>query len=53
MIGILTIIVSEMTLRFVSDSFINNIALLTIPLILILILYLLFYFKFTFADNYK
>ena len=51
--GISTMVISEMTLRFVSDSFINNIVLLTIPLILIMILYLLFYFKLTFSNSYK
>ena len=51
--GLSTIIISEMTLRFIDENFFNNIIILIIPLSLIMILYLLFYFKFTFKEFYK
>ena len=51
--GLTTIIVSEMTLRFVNVNIINNIFIISIPIILISALYLFFYFKFNFLRSFK
>ena len=51
--GLLTIIISEMTLRFVSENFLNNLIISIVPFSLIIILYLLFYYKFTFIKQLK
>ena len=51
--GLLTIIISEMTLRFVNENFLNNLIISIVPFSLIIILYLLFYYKFTFIKQLK
>ena len=51
--GLLTIIASEMTLRFVTENLFNNLLIIFIPFILISILYSLFYFKFNFIESFK
>jgi hypothetical protein len=50
-IGLLIIIISELTLRFIDRSFLNNLIILIIPFILISILYLTMYFKFNFKES--
>ena len=46
LIGLLAIIFSELTLRFVNDSFNNNLIIILIPIILCLFLYNYFLLKF-------
>jgi lipopolysaccharide export system permease protein len=53
LIGIITIVTSEMTLRFVDSNLINNLSILFLPFILIIILYLFFYYKYNSIQNYK
>ena len=45
-IGLLVIIFSELTLRFVNNSFNNNLVITLIPIILCIFLYNYFLFKF-------
>ena len=52
LIGVLTIIISEMTLRFVNDNLINNLVLLFIPFALIAILYSIFTYKYNLINRY-
>jgi len=52
LIGILTIIISEMTLRFVNDNLINNLGLLFLPFTLITILYSFFKYKYNLINRY-
>ncbi|WP_435113224.1 LptF/LptG family permease [Candidatus Pelagibacter bacterium nBUS_36] len=52
LIGVLIIIISEMTLRFVNDNLINNLGLLFIPFALIAILYLIFTYKYNLINRY-
>tara|TARA_B110000003_G_scaffold266843_1_gene294358 strand:+ start:499 stop:1638 length:1140 start_codon:yes stop_codon:yes gene_type:complete len=52
-LGLTTIIISEMTLRFVNENVLKNVFILTIPLLMISFLYSLFYFKFNFRDLKK
>jgi len=52
LIGILTIIISEMTLRFVNDNLINNLGLLFLPFALITILYSFFKYKYNLINRY-
>ena len=52
LIGLLIIILSELSLRFVEKNFLNNILIFLIPLIMIIYLYLIFYFKLKFK-KYK
>ena len=51
-IGVLTIIISEMTLRFVDDNLINNLGLLFLPFALITILYSIFTYKYNLINRY-
>ena len=51
LIGILAIIFSELTLRFVNDSFNNNLIIILIPIILCLFLYNYFLLKFRIKVN--
>ena len=46
LLGLLVIIFSELTLRFVDNSFNNNLIIILIPIILCLFLYNYFLFKF-------
>tara|TARA_Y100001970_G_scaffold161291_1_gene197292 strand:- start:2839 stop:3978 length:1140 start_codon:yes stop_codon:yes gene_type:complete len=50
-IGLLIIISSELSLRFVEKNFLNNLLIFIIPLVLIIYLYLMFYFKLKFKEN--
>ena len=50
-IGLLAIIFSELTLRFVNDSFNNNLIIILIPIILCLFLYNYFLLKFRIKGN--
>ena len=52
LIGVLIIIISEMTLRFVNDNLINNLALLFLPFTLITILYSFFKYKYNLINRY-
>jgi lipopolysaccharide export system permease protein len=52
LIGVLIIIISEMTLRFVNDNLINNLGLLFIPFALIAILYSIFSYKYNLINKY-
>lgn len=51
LIGLLAIIFSELTLRFVNDSFNNNLIIILIPIILCLFLYNYFLLKFRIKVN--
>ena len=51
-IGVLTIIISEMTLRFVNDNLINNLGFLFLPFALITILYSIFTYKYNLINRY-
>ena len=48
LIGLGTIIISEMTIRMINENFLNNLKFFIIPLILITCLYLIYFFKFKF-----
>ena len=50
LIGMITLITSEMTLKFIKTDLIDNLKIAMIPLILIMVLYTLFY---TFLNNEK
>ena len=52
LIGVLTIIISEMTLRFVNDNLINNLGFLFLPFALITILYSIFTYKYNLINRY-
>lgn len=52
LIGVFTIVISEMTLRFVNSSLVNNLTLLFLPIILITILYSIFTYKYHFSNKY-
>jgi len=49
LIGLSTIIISEMTIRLINEDIFNNIKFFIIPIILIVSLYLIYFFKFKFA----
>ena len=51
LIGLFIIILSELSIRYVETSILNNAIIFLIPLIIILYLYLTFYFKFNFKEN--
>ena len=51
LIGLVIIILSELSIRYVETSIFNNAIIFLIPLIIILYLYLNFYFKFNFKEN--
>ena len=46
LIGLSTIIVSEMTIRLIKEDFFENIKIFVIPIILIVSIYLIYFFKF-------
>jgi lipopolysaccharide export system permease protein len=52
LIGVFTIIISEMTLRFVNSSLVNNITLILLPISLIIILYSIFTYKYYFRNSH-
>ena len=52
LIGVFTIVISEMTLRFVNSSLVNNLTLLFLPISLIIILYSIFTYKYNFTNKY-
>ena len=49
LIGLTTIIISEMSIRLISEDLINNIKFLIIPIFLVISLYLIYFFKFKFV----
>lgn len=49
LIGLSTIIISEMTIRLINEDIFNNIKFFIIPIILIVSLYLIYFFKFKFV----
>ena len=51
LIGLVIIILSELSIRYVETSIFNNAIIFLIPLIIILYLYFTFYFKFNFKEN--
>ena len=51
LIGLVIIILSELSIRYVETSIFNNAIIFLIPLIVILYLYLTFYFKLKFKEN--
>ena len=50
-IGFITIILSELSLRFVEKNIFNNLIIFLIPIILIICLYITFYFKLNFKET--
>ena len=52
-LGLITIIISEMTLRFIDENILKNIVIIAIPLLMISTLYFLLYLKFTFKSLKK
>jgi lipopolysaccharide export system permease protein len=52
LIGVFTIVISEMTLRFVNSSLVNNLTLLFLPISLIIILYSIFTYRYHFTNKY-
>ena len=52
-IGLTTIVISEMTIRFVNEDFFKNLAIFIIPIFSIISLYLLFLLKFKFIKVTK
>ena len=50
-IGFITIILSELSLRFVEKSILNNLIIFLIPIIIIICLYIIFYFKLSFKET--
>ena len=53
LIGLIIIIFSETTIRFITEKIILNLSLLITPIILLLIVYLYFFFKFKTKLNYN
>ena len=53
LVGVLIIIISEMTLRFVNNNFINNLSILLLPLVLITVLYSIFKYKYNLHQRYR
>ena len=51
LIGLVVIILSELSIRFVQTNILNNLIIFLIPLIVIFYLYLTFYFKLNFKEN--
>ncbi len=51
LIGFITIILSELSLRFVEKNILNNLIIFLIPIITIICLYIMFYFKLTFKET--
>ena len=50
-IGLIVIVLSELSIRFVETNIFNNLIIFLIPIIVILYLYLTFYFKLNFKEN--
>ena len=50
-IGFITIILSELSLRFVEKNILNNLIIFLIPIILIICFYITFYFKLNFKET--
>ena len=46
LIGLITIIISEMTIRLINENFYNNIKFFILPLVLVVSLYLMYFLKF-------
>jgi len=53
LLGLIMIIFSETSIRFISKTLAYNLTFLLIPLILILILYVIFYFNFKYKYKFK
>jgi len=53
LIGLVIIIFSETTIRYITDKTILNLSLLITPLLLLLMVYLYFFFKFKTKINYS
>ena len=53
LIGFFTIVFSESSLRFINNSFYNNLIIILIPIFLISYLYFYFLIKFNFKNNLK
>ncbi len=53
LIGLMTIIFSETTIRFVSDTMMPNLQIILIPFFLFIILYIVFMFNFNFYKKSK
>ena len=51
LIGFITIILSELSLRFIEKSILNNLIIFLIPIFLIICLYIIFYFKLNFKES--
>ena len=51
LIGFITIILSELSLRFIEKSILNNLIIFLIPIFLIICLYTIFYFKLNFKES--
>ena len=51
LIGLIVIILSELSIRFVETNIFNNLIIFLIPLIVIFYLYITFYFKLNFKEN--
>ena len=51
LIGLVVIILSELSIRFVETNIFNNLIIFLIPLIVIFYLYITFYFKLNFKEN--
>ena len=51
LIGFITIILSELSLRFVEKNILNNLIIFLIPIILIICFYITFYFKLNFKET--
>ena len=53
LIGFITIVISEMTIRFIDEEFLKNIKIFIIPIIFLITLYSLFLIKFKTVKNIK
>jgi lipopolysaccharide export system permease protein len=53
LIGLTVIILSETSIRFISEKFIENIILTFAPIISLLLVYIIFYYKFNFRLRSK
>ena len=53
LIGFITIIISEMTIRLIDENFLKNIKFFLIPIILVLSLYTNYYLQFKDRENLK
>ena len=53
LIGLLTVIFSETTIRFISNTIIPNLKIASIPFFLFIILYIIFFYNFKFFKKVK